>query len=294
MALVKFLSKEKLVEYLDEELRLFLNAQEIYELNQYGWLTDDRPDPEYIGLAMWQTEPPASRNKIINSLSTRQIPSFSQTGMERIFKTGLEFEELMKSARHSIGLAHLFHKNPTDLSQCFGNHFSDTVMKLDMATERLRNLFIDAFGVFLGFDIKDTDTSTPYSLQEQRHLFCRPFNKSRDKLAECPGRYRELLACIEDLIPLVEQTPLKRIDRLEQHDASLMTENHFPEEFVGYRGAADTREPQESILAEETALPSLSEWYKLLVKESSQVFLAEHLLRNFDSHPPFPNAVLNQ
>ena len=208
MTLVKFLSKEKLAEYLEEELRLFLNAQGVYELNQYGWLTDDRPDPEYIGLAMWQTEPPTSRHKISNTRGTIQSPSFSQTGMERIFKTGLEFEELMKSARHSIGLTHLFHKNPTDLSQCFGYHFSDTVMKLDLATERLRDLFIDAFGVFLGFDIKGENTSTPYNLIEQRHAFCRPFNKSRDILAECPGQYQQLLGCIEDTIPLVEQSPL--------------------------------------------------------------------------------------
>ena len=103
-----------------------------------------------------------------------------------------------------------------------------------------------------------------------------------------------LLGCIEDLIPLGEQTPLKRMARLEQNNKNVMTDSHFPETFIGYSRGAENREPQEAILAEETALPSLSEWYKLLVKESNQVFLAEYLLRNFDTHPPIPNAALNQ
>ncbi|MEN8136423.1 MAG: hypothetical protein ABFS18_12950 [Thermodesulfobacteriota bacterium] len=293
MSLVRFLSKEKLVEYLDEELRLFLNAKGIYELNQYGWLTDDRPDPEYIGLAMWQTEPPTSRNKITNIRETLLPPSFSQAEMGRIFKIGLQFEELMKSARHSIGLTHLFHKNETDLNQCFSYHFSDTVMKLEMATERLRDLFIEAFGVFLGFDIKDDDTSLPYSPAEQRHAFCRPFKKTRDKLAADPDQYEELLGCVDDLIMLVEQTPLKRVDELEQNNENFMTENNFSPTINGFNKRADSRKPQNSIPPEEPVPPSISEWYKLLVKESNQVFLAEYLLRNSDTHPPIPNAALS-
>ena len=293
MSLVRFLSKEKLVEYLDEELRIFLNANEIYELNQYGWLTDDQPDPEYIGLAMWQTEPPTSRAKIPNIRGTIQSPSLSQTEMGRIHKTGREFEELMKSARHSIGLTHLFHKNATDLSQCFGYHFSDTAMKLDLATERLRDLFIDAFRVFLGFDIKDKTTPPPTSPKEQRHVFCRPFKKTRDKLAEDPDQYKELLDCLGDLLPLIEQTPLKRMDKLEQNNEKLQNGNHFSATINGFNKRLDSREPHDLIMAEKTALPSISEWYKLLVRESNQIFLAEYLLRNFGAPPLIPNAALN-
>jgi hypothetical protein len=293
MNLVRFLSKEKLVEYLDEELRLFLNAKGIYELNQYGWLTNDRPDPEYIGLAMWQTEPPTSRNKITNIRDHLKPPSFSQAEMGRIFKTGLEFEELMKSARHSIGLNHLFHENATDLSQCSSYHFSDTVMKLDMATARLRDLFIDAFSVFLGFDIKDEDTHLPCSPTEQRLVFCRPFKKIRDKLAKDPAQYGELLCCVENLILLVEQTPLKRVDKREQNNEKFMPGNNFSATISDFNKRTDPREPHDPILAEETATISISKWYKHLVRESNQVFLAEYLLRNFNTHSAIPDKALS-
>lgn len=285
MTLVKFLSREKLVEYLDEELRLFLNAKEIYEINQYGWLPDGRPDPEYMGLAMWQTEPPIGHGNISNITEPPEFPAFSQTVMARIFKTGLEFEELMKSARHSIGLTYLYHKNGDGLSHCFSHHLTDTGMKLDMATDRLRALFIDTFSAHSGFDITDQDTSAPCSLREQRHVFCRPFKQTRDNLAENPCYYGELLDCVAGLVPLVEQISFNRIAGQDRSNERFVAGNHCSVTTNGIAQSTDCSKPQDSGLDGETVTHNISEWYKLLIKTGNLIFLAEYLLRNFDKTP---------
>ena len=293
MSLVKFLSREKLIEYLDEELRLFLNAKEIYEINQYGWLADGRPDPDYMGIAMWQTEPPISHSNISNITEPPEFPSFSQTVMERIFKTGLEFEELMKSARHSIGLTYLYHKDTDALSHCFSYHHSDTIMKLGMATDRLRELFIDAFSALTGFDIKAQDTSVPCSQKEQHHVFCRPFRQTRDNLAKSPCYYGELLDCVAGLLPLVEQISLNRIEGHDRGNEKFLAENHFSTTIDSITKRTYYREPHDSVPAGETVTHRISEWYKLLIMTSNQIFLAEYLIRNFDKKTPITSIALS-
>lgn len=249
MSVVKFLSSEKLVEYLDEELRIFLNAKEIYEINHYGWLGDDRPDPEYIGLAMWQTEPPTSHDKFADFTETPDDPTISQTEMGRILKAGLEFEELMKSARHSIGLTYLYDKDPDSLTCCYNYHSHDTALKLGMGTDRLRELFINAFSTLPEFDLASQNPSHADAPQEQQHIFCQPFKQIRAKLADHPAHYQGLLGCLDELIPLVEQTACYRLTVTK----------------AAYR--------------------NIAEWYKLLVRASNQVFLAEYLLRHCDQPP---------
>jgi hypothetical protein len=284
MDLVKFLSREKLVEYLDEELRIFLNAQEIYEINQYGWLADDRPDPEYLGLAMWQTDPPGSHNiiacipRITGGLAT------SPTDLGRIFKTGREFEELMKSSRHSIGLAYLYHKDSDDLGHCYSYHLSDAATKLSRATDRLMAFFSDAASAVSGLDINNQSSSTPGSRPEQHHLYCRQFKQVRDHLSKSPNDYAELLDCIEELIPLIEQTSFYQRQGQDRNNDFLGAENQFsiaPEtiaEEPGFTALSD------QYLAGEKQSNSMSEWYKLLIKTSNQIFLAEYLIRNSDKN----------
>lgn len=258
MSVVKFLSSEKLVEYLDEELRIFLNAKEIYEINHYGWLADGCPDPEYIGLAMWQTEPPTSHDKFADFIDPPNDPTISQTEMGRILQAGLEFEELMKSARHSIGLTYLYHKDPDNLTSCYNYHSHDTTVKLGMGTDRLRELFINAFSALPEFDITSQNPSSSDAPQKQQHIFCQPFRQIRDQLAEHPALYKGLLGCVDELIPLIEQTAFYRL--------------------------AETNHSYEQVL-DTTTTNSISGWYKLLVRASNQVFLAEYLLRHCDQHP---------
>jgi hypothetical protein len=260
MSLLKFLSREKLVEYLDEELRIFLNHREIYEIDQYGWLADNRPDPDYLGLAMWQTEPPAHRHEISDLCETPVNPVFQQANIDRIIKNGRQFEGLMKSGRHSIGLSHLYHENPDKMSPCFGFHFSETAMKLTMAAERLRDLFIDAFTGLPGFAAKKAITSMPSEPAEQLLSFCLPFVRARDILAGNQKQNRELLDCLTALPSLIERIYLYRDSQHPVPD-----------------GAADVE--------------VLIDWYKLTINTANKVFLAEYLLRNAAQTPKLGHIV---
>jgi hypothetical protein len=280
---LRFLSREKLIEYLDEELRLFLNDKGIYELNQYGWLADDRPDPEYIGLAMWQIEPPPSSPTVNPNPETTVLPPAS---LDNIFRNGHEFEGLMKAARHSIGFTYLYHPpaNPgdEDLNPCFLHHYTDAVMKLNLATDRLRELFINSFEAFSGPAIKSNDPADPLGLSDEHDLFCQPFFMVGEKLAEKPDHYRELLECFGDLVPLVEQTSSYRLDGLEQSQNICVSEEIGPT--ISEHSAA--QQTNHTKLDGHIVTRDVSEWYKLLVKTGSQIFLAEYLLRNFDKPLP--------
>jgi hypothetical protein len=293
MKIIKFLSREKLVEYLDEELRLFLNDQEIYEINQYGWLIDDRPDPEYIGLAMWQTEPPIRHDKILNIAPTPPSRSTSPADMSKLFTLGLEFEELMKSARHSIGLTCLYHKETDGISQFPGYHFSDAAMKLRLATDRIRDFFIDAFENLHGCGLEATPLSPPPGRRRQQHLFCHPFKQIRTRLAENPDYYEELLDCLDEMLPLIEQTSLYRI-AAARNNAKFPAGGLPPITDCDIAEEADPGEEHEPALAIESITHKITEWYKLLIKTSNKVFLAEYLLRNSDNPPPVARIVLSQ
>lgn len=295
MSIVKFLSREKLVEYLDEELRVFLNDEGIYEINQYGWLADDSPDPDYLGLAMWQSEPPISHNEVSTILDKPDLPVFSQTDLERIFKTGLEFKSLMQSARHSIGLAHLYRKESDDPCSCCSHHFSDATMKLDMATASLRELFVDAFSGFPGFYNKGDDRySAPCGSGEQNRIFCQPFQQARQKLAENPCSFGELLCCVEELTLLVEQIPSCRIKGGTINNWKLSADNHFAMAKDGSGERAGRGESGDFAQTKESVIGSVSEWYKLLVNTGNQIFMAEYLLRNFSTPPKAGSVSVNR
>ena len=286
---LRFLSREKLIEYLDEELRLFLNNKGIYEINQYGWLTDDRPNPEYIGLAMWQIEPPPSlSNASLNAETTAQH-SLNQPPLGNIFRSGLEFEGLMKAARHSIGFTCLYNNTADHFDEarnsCFLHHYTDAVMKLNLATDRLRELFINSFGAFSGPALKYNDPTSQICLRDEHYLFCHPFFKVKDKLAETPDHYREMLECFADLVPLIEQTSFYRLDGLEQSRNLCISEEELFDtqdipEHSPYHQKDQTR------LDSDIVTRDIAEWYKLLVKTGSQTFLAEYLLRNSDNALP--------
>lgn len=293
MGILKFLSKEKLAEYLDEELRIFLNNKEIYEINQYGWSLDGNPDPEYMGLAMWQVEPPIDYCEISDSAVTNFPHLNRHHDLAGIFKKGVEFKELMKSARHSIGLTYLYSDDDGEICAGLNFNFSDTVMKLGMATERLRELFGEAFSLFAGIDCDDQDVVANNYLQEPNDIFCRQIMHIKNRLAEKADCYGQLLSCVEKLLPIMAQAYVRG---REGHDRR---NEDFPvEQFL----LAATDEPdvggatkQEESIAEGSAIiDGISEWYKLLIEAGNQVFLAEYLLRNLGEEPQVASIALSQ
>src|SRR5690242_3469135 len=46
------------LELVDKEAEQCLDRASVYHVSAYGWLDADSVDPEYIGHAKWQLEPP--------------------------------------------------------------------------------------------------------------------------------------------------------------------------------------------------------------------------------------------
>jgi hypothetical protein len=251
MSVLRFLSKEKLVEYLDEELRNFLNDSEIYEITQYGWLADNQPDPDYLGLAMWQSDPPTAPQDLAGIVDYSEVSSDWEPRLSEMLGNGREFEELMLSARHSIGLGGLYFDNPEEMNPCFAFHYSETETKLTMATDRLRDFFVAAFATLPGFTAKEVNWGK-CDPGEFSAGFC-PFTEVRDILKSNPDTSRELLDCLTELQTLLEQ-------------------------LNSFRGS-------KSHLDSAGNIDDLTTWYQIIVNSADKIFLAEYLFRNF-ARPP--------
>ena len=103
MSVQKFLTKEKLVEYLDQEAGNLLLSHNVYDIGNYGWQSEDTEDPDYIGHAMWQTNPPIETEweYLFGNGPVRHRP----TEKEKLLTVaGSDFEGLMRASRLSIGL----------------------------------------------------------------------------------------------------------------------------------------------------------------------------------------------
>jgi hypothetical protein len=156
-------------------------------------------------------------------------------------------------------------------------------MKLDLATDRLRELFTNSFESFSEAGINDNDPANLLCcMKDEHYLFCHPFIKTRDRLTRKPDRYQELLECFRDLVPLIEQTSFYRLDSLEHSKKLSLPE----EEDCLTTPIHPDHQPDHMTLDGNIATRDIAEWYKLLVKTGSQVFLAEYLYRNCDNEIP--------
>ncbi|MCA1765156.1 MAG: hypothetical protein LC633_02735, partial [Desulfobulbaceae bacterium] len=181
-------------------------------------------------------------------------PAWPEADIAEITRKGVEFEKLMKSSRHSIGLSHLYHHNPGEMGSCFDFHFSETVIKLTMAADRLRDFFIIAFAALPGFTEKNGVPESPSGPDDQLLCHCRPYLKARDILADDPDQNINLFGCLTALPALAERLCFYRD-----------SQSPIP------GGSAD--------------IEILIDWYKLTIDTGNKIFLAEYLLRNFSQTP---------
>lgn len=263
MGQLKFISREKLVEYLDEELRQFFNDRGLHEINQYGWIGDGEQDPECLGHAMWQTNPPK---------------------LQKLVGLGDEFTNLMKSARHSLGLACLYHDATDSLvNDCgfsFSYHLADTTNKLYLASDRIREFFIVVFTQ--RFPASQFWSPVGNTIMEGRKHdpFSSPFQQIQDEIATWSSTDLPLQECLQTLLPLAEEIALNRSASQEICQHLILFNNRI----IAAATNLDMGYPDE-VLSDDLscAVDSFSQelvsWYDALVKVSNQVFLAEHLLR---------------
>lgn len=264
MGQLKFISREKLVEYLDEELRQFFNEHGIYEINQYGWLSDGERDPEYLGHAMWQESPPE---------------------LKKLVGLGDEFTALMRSARHSLGFACLYHDatdsllNDNGYSFCY--HFADTSNKLHLASDRIREFFITAFAQ--RSDSSEIWPAVGEVVQDDsvKGHFRAPFQQIQDEIAAWKGSESPLRECMTHLLPLVEVVALSRSANQDPFRHQKLFHSRITAALTNLAmGYPDEALADDLSRVGDSSSRELMGWYDALVKASNYVFMAEHLLRS--------------
>lgn len=264
MSHLRFLSREKLIEYLDEELRQILNGLGLYEIAQYGWIGDGEQDPEYLGHAVWQENPPE---------------------LQKLAKLGGEFTNLMRSTLHSLGLTFLYQDTAAtiynDRGDGFSFYFADTVNKLNLATDRVREFLITAFVREAPWGAKSWPVGGNMIRGEGFYNnFHRPFRQIKEEVEAWTGGNNPLNECLTKLQPLAEKIASYRA----KHQDTTKHLNFFQDRLtsvatnlaLGYPDDALPDSPDEQ---NGSPLEGLRNWYQVLIETSNQVFMAEHLLR---------------
>ena len=295
MSVQKLITTEKLVEYLDEEANNLLLSQDVYDIDTYGWQSEDTEDPKLIGHAMWQINPPVETEweYLSGSGPVRHRP----TEKEKLLTVaGNDFEGLMRASRLSIGLC-LLHKTiamqkPLDDNHYFWLHHTDSILQLNMASDRVREYFVVAF-----FD----ETSETYKKNGRKNgWFVTPFIEARDycqkhlvnqnvvtSVAQLPGIAERVYKFRDSRNGIVHDisTKLAKMhkdfieDQQRAFDSKHLsnTAKSIPDYDLMLKKQEEIRKEHEQELLQSSQ--AIIDWYKALVKFSSHVFEAEHWLR---------------
>lgn len=131
---------------VEREVQEALKEASIYGIGSYGWVSENDPDPEFIGHAMWQVDqPPLDQSALFGEGPVRRRPKDIE---KEVLICGEDFCGLMEMSRLSMGLSLVWkskaQQNLINESNFFWLHHTDSFLKLAMASDRLRDLLIIA------------------------------------------------------------------------------------------------------------------------------------------------------
>lgn len=162
---------------IEKEVQSALRNAHIYDIDSYGWLNEDDPDPDFIGYAMWDMDQPSiDPDALIGEKPVHRQP----TEIEKFILTaGTDFTGLMQASCLSIGLALVWHHqaqhDPFGDSPFYWLHYTDSFLKLAIASDRLRDLLVVACTGNLPLFYK--------SQAKRNRRFVTPFNEAKALLA---------------------------------------------------------------------------------------------------------------
>jgi hypothetical protein len=280
---------------LDREVRSALKNAQIYDITSYGWLNQNDPDPNFIGYAMWDTDAPSID---LDALSGEQPVCRRPSEIEKVILTaGTDFTGLMQASRLSIGLALVWHRQPSH--DPFGDspfywlHHTDAFLKLAIVSDRLRDLLVVA-----------CTGNSPRSYKRQakkNRLFVTPFNEANALLA-ARGLQDTRFAGPVASLPLFGTNIFEFIDRrnaivhdvatrmakLMRDSLSKLQERFDREQINGLAtgpehaaAAALAEDARDRELRDEIdgSLQEIVAWYQLLIRAGNAVFEIEHWSR---------------
>ena len=292
-------SEHNLVHALKSKVEVALKESSVYDLSSYGWISENDPDPEFIGHAMWQIDqPPLNHSALFGEAPVQRRPKDIE---KEILICGEDFSGLMEISRLSIGLALVWksqaQENPINESDFFWLHHTDSFLKLAMASDRVRDLLIiactGARARRYGKNRKPRPTYvTPF---DEAAVLIRQRGISDQHLVQplstLPVIARELVKFRDRRNVIVHEVATrmakfvgeaatrlqKRFDQ-EQMKRSLPTKPNASE------GLSRAKRRKAEIEREiECATEDLKDWYRLLIQASNSVFQVEYWTRRYEA-----------
>lgn len=275
---------------LEREVLSILNQAQIYDVESYGWLNENDPDPDFIGHAMWQLNQPfIDYEALLGEQPVRRRPDDTE---KLIVTAGEDFTGLMQMSRLSIGLALLWcrqaHMDP--FSHFFWLHRTDAFLKLAIASDRLRDLLVVAC---TGDPPKRYNNSTPKPLyvtpfrDAKTLLVARGLNEPRlsEPLASLPELGKQLWGYIARRNAIVHEVAT-RMGELSRDNISKLQkrfdcqQKQMDRPTIPRRGSRSVKPAPCELEGEvDRALNQLVDWYRLLIQASNAVFQIEYWSR---------------
>lgn len=273
----------ELLAALDRALSLNLTSNGVDDVLAYGWSDHDTVDPEYIGLALWQTSPPFEPDW--SALLSGGIVAYEPTvADEALTRTAEDFIGTMSFAQRSIGMAlcRATDTDPGDLAavEAFWYEYTTSIQWLNIAADRLRQFFKAAL---------PTAGKKKKGLRRDRS-YSAPFKEVRPVDEHARELISSLLPIVNDLQDHQEKrgrivhkvatsTAKRAIDTLRRQREHARTGEPIQIAdltFEQLRSATLVNPWQEEI---NVAVQTMKSWYERLIQASNIVFELEHASR---------------
>ncbi|MEW6450062.1 MAG: hypothetical protein AB1490_05400 [Pseudomonadota bacterium] len=273
------------------EIEKLLNAEKIWAFNAFGWVSAYDVDPEFVGHAIWQTEPPIDIDPFIFGVGQEpdaEPPPRPEEWRQLLAISGADFGGLMKAARMAIGLylvqSQLSQEAQFPSEDFMDLHWTSSIIYLATASERLREFFVAA--AFRQTQNLYAARGSAYR-DQKRVWYTTPFFEAQTHFTT--GGFPELLG---KLLPMTTQIQALRNRRnllihelataigqrerevIKNQPTPIATDFSYNQIKEAARLAKVERERQRSL-----ATAELRDWYDLLMRASNEVFVFEYRRR---------------
>jgi hypothetical protein len=286
---------KKLLAAIDEEAERLLRAHHIYDVLSYGWSGPDTPNDEYVGLAMWSTQPPFEPDWEALTSEGKPVTYAPTKSDEVLLRNGEDFVGTMEFARHSLGLALCYSCIENQKYNIFGrapfwHAIATGLLWLNIASDRLRDYFLMAR---FGQNAKAYSKSYKNKNQtKEAPSFAAPFE---DALKSATPDNLEILT---NVVHLAKKLRAYRSDRnVIVHEVASKSAAASIDALREQRELAKSGKPvqfatfnyEEALAADAadttvaSAIERMKSWYGDLVKTSSLAFEFEYRSRRHTS-----------
>lgn len=278
---------EDIDQALRSEIESRLNSEEIWAFGSFGWVSAEDVDPDFVGHAIWQTEPPIDIAPLIFERKPREKPVPRPEEWRQVLAiSGSDFEGLMKAARMSIGLylvqSQLNRETQFPSDDFLDLHWTGSIIYLATASERLREFLIAA--AFRETQKQYVARGGAYRGQN-RAWYSTAFLEAQEQFSATPS-----FDSLAKLLPMAQRIQVLRDRRnmlihelataIGRQSRHLIEEPNRPArdasvDFGQIKEAVETARLQRE-RQQISATAELRDWYDLLVRAINEAFIFEY------------------